>query len=82
MPRFKIVAFLTCMLLTVAASSAVAKNDLEIFGLPAQEFGSQEKSGFEGQFNLVLDTFTSPDSAAHTRRKPARERRGLGWGDI
>ena len=64
MPRYTIIILLTCVLSIIATSGAVAKNDLEIFGLPDSAIRSHEKSGFGGEFNLVLDAFTAPDSAA------------------
>ncbi len=64
MPRYAIIFLLTCVLLTLATSSAVARNDLEIFGLPTPPVRSQVKSAFDGQFNLVLDVFTAPDTAS------------------
>ena len=64
MPGFKIIILLSCVLFIFTTSGAVAKNDLEIFGLPASAANSQEKSHFGGDFNLVLEAFSAPDSAA------------------
>ncbi len=63
MPRYTIVFLLLCGVLTLVASGAAAKNELQIFGAPTPDANQQDKSVAGGTVNLVLDEFTAPAMA-------------------
>ena len=64
MSRYTIIFLLACGTLTHTVSSALARNDLEIFAAPTPDTSTPLEFPIGGQYNLVLVEFTAPGSAA------------------